>query len=200
MWLLQHMGNCFASAKSICIAKWCAGEVNSALMNDSGAFFQLLGELGIPSETVEHEAVLTAEGLARRDVTQWEFPVKNILVEDKAAQLFLVTMHLLTPPLDLKELAKRLSASGRFSFAAPQTLAAALKVLPGSVTPFAAFNDSARKVRIVLDNRMREAQTISAHPLINTMTTTIAMADLFKLFAHSGHRPVWCTLPLKAAG
>ena len=112
-------------------------------MNDDRAFFDLLDELGIPSQTVQHEAVMTAEGLAARDVAQWEFPVKNIVVEDKVKQLYLVTMHLLTPPLDLKELAKRIGAAGRFSFASPETLGAALKVLPGSVTPFAAFNDRA---------------------------------------------------------
>ncbi len=166
-------------------------------MNDHRAFFQLLGELGIPSQTVEHEAVLTAEGLAQRDLAQWEFPVKNIVVEDKSKQLYLVTMHLLTPPLDLKQLAKSIGADGRFSFASPETLAAALGVLPGSVTPFAVFNDPAKKVRVILDQRMREGKTISAHPLINTMTTTIDMPDLLKLFAHTGHRPHWSAMPLK---
>jgi Ala-tRNA(Pro) deacylase len=168
-------------------------------MNNATAFFQLLDRLGISSQTVEHEAVHTAEGLANRDMTQWEFPVKNIVVEDKRKQLYLVTMHLLTPQLDLKELARRLDVTGRFSFASPETLAATLGVVPGSVTPFAAFNDHERKVRIVLDSRLQHATTISAHPLVNTMTTTIAMDGLLKLFAHSGHEPVWCTLPVKIA-
>ena len=166
-------------------------------MNKHSAFFQLLDNLGIASKTVEHEAVLTAEGLAQKDIGEWEFPVKNIVVADRNGQLYLVTMHLLTPPLDLKQLAKRIGAEGRFSFASPETLAAALKVLPGSVTPFAVFNDVERKVRVILDSRMRTAETVSAHPLVNTMTTTIAMADLFKIFDHSGHRPHWCALPLK---
>ena len=168
-------------------------------MNNSRAFFQLLDELGIVSDTVVHEAVLTAEGLAQWDTGQWEFPVKNILVGDKSKQLYLVTMHLLTPPLNLKQLAKTVGADGRFSFASPETLGATLMVLPGSVTPFAVFNDRERKVRVILDNRMREASTVSAHPLDNTMTTTIAMADLLKLFGHSGHQPHWCAVPLKQA-
>ncbi len=169
-------------------------------MNDYRAFFQLLDELGIASQTVEHEAVLTAESLAQRNsAPQWEFPVKNIVVEDKSRQLYLVTMHLLTPALDLKQLTKIVGADGRFSFASPQKLAAALKVLPGSVTPFAVFNDSGRHVRVILDERLRESETISAHPLVNTMTTTIATADLLKLFAHSGHRPHWRPMPVKEA-
>ncbi len=174
--------------------------VYSPGMNDDRAFFKLLEELCIPSQTVEHEAVLTAEGLARPGISRWEFPVKNILVEDKGKQLYLITMHLLTPPLDLKELGKRIGAAGRFSFASPQTLAATLRVLPGSVTPFATFNDRERKVRVVLDERLQKAGTVSAHPLINTATTTIATADLFKLFAYSGHRPLWCALPIRAGG
>ncbi|HZV20288.1 MAG TPA: prolyl-tRNA synthetase associated domain-containing protein [Hyphomicrobiales bacterium] len=167
-------------------------------MNDYRAFFALLEELGIASETVEHEAVFTAEALAGRDAAQWEFPVKNILVEDKTKQLYLITMHLRTPPLDLKHLATRALATGRFSFASPQTLADTLKVQPGSVTPFAVFNDRARKVRVVLDARMRTAKTVSAHPLINTMTTTIAVKDLLRLLALTGHEPLWIEMPLRA--
>ncbi len=166
-------------------------------MNQSSAFFRLLDELGIPSHTVEHEAVYTADNLAGRNISQWEFPVKNIFVEDKSKQLFLVTMHLATPPVDLKELGKRAGAAGRFSFATPQTLAGALGVLPGSVTPFAMFNDQGRRVRLVLDRRLREAKSISAHPLANTMTTTIALSDFLKLLAHSGHNPIWCAIPNK---
>jgi Ala-tRNA(Pro) deacylase len=168
-------------------------------MNDSASFFALLAQLGIPHETVEHEAAITADGLASVRPIDWEFPVKNIFVEDKAGQLYLVTMHLATPPLDLKELAKRLRAEGRFSFASSETLGATLAVLPGSVTPFAAFNDRQRRVKVVLDERLRKSPTVSAHPLINTATTTIATADLLKLLAHSGHRPNWQALPLKPA-
>ncbi len=168
-------------------------------MNNYRAFFQLLDELGIASETVEHEAVLTAEGLSQWDAGRWEFPVKNIVVEDKSRRLYLVTMHLMTPPLDLKQLARSIGADGRFSFASADTLGATLGVLPGSVTPFAVLNDRDRKVRVILDSRMREARTVSAHPMINTMTTTIAMTDLMKIFDHSGHRPHSLALPLKQA-
>ncbi|MBT3071630.1 prolyl-tRNA synthetase associated domain-containing protein [Rhodomicrobium sp. Az07] len=166
-------------------------------MNDWRAFFRLLESLGIASETVEHEEVHTAQGLANRDVSRWEFPVKNIVVEDKAKQLYLVTMHLLTPPLDLKTLAKQLGADGRFSFASPETMGAALKVLPGSVSPFALVNDTERRVRPVFDERMRASKTVSAHPLVNIMTTTIAMGELMRLISLNGHEPLWCALPLK---
>lgn len=46
-------------------------------MNDYRAFFKLLDELGIASNTVEHEAVLTAEGLAQRDTSKGSFPSRT---------------------------------------------------------------------------------------------------------------------------
>ena len=126
-------------------------------MNDNRAFFKLLEELAIPSQTVEHEAVLTAGGLARRDLSQWEFPVKNILVEDKGKQLYLITMHLLTPPLDLKEAFQAHRRERAASHSPPRKRwPQRLRVLPGSVTPFATFNDRARKVRVVLDERLKK--------------------------------------------
>ncbi len=166
-------------------------------MNNASAFFELLDELGIPFETVEHEPVYTADALANQRAAQWEFPVKNILLEDKDKRLFLVVMHLLTAPLDLKELARLVGAAGRFSFAKPEILAASLGVAPGAVTPFAVFNDREKKVCVVLDERLKSARTISAHPLVNTMTTTIATSDLLKLFAHTGRRPLWRPMPIK---
>jgi len=166
-------------------------------MNDAAAFFRLLDDLGVAHQTDEHEAVFTADGLADQEARRWEFPVKNIFVEDKDKQLYLVTMRLDTPPLDLKELAKGVGAAGRFSFAKPEILGAALGVTPGAVTPFAVYNDRDRRVCVVLDDRMKQASTISAHPLVNTMTTTIAMSGLLKLFSHTGHRPLWRSLPVR---
>ncbi len=110
-----------------------------------------------------------------------------------------LAQHLLTPPLDLKERTKRLGAVGRISFTPAETLGATLAVLPGSVTPFATFNDRQRREKAAPGERMRQAETVSAHAQVNTATTTIAIADLLKLLVHSGDRPHWCTLPLKAA-
>jgi len=169
-------------------------------MNKFRSLFDLLDRLGICHETDEHEAVYTAGALAEHRSAQWEFPVKNILLEDKDKQLFLVTMHLNTTALELKELAKMLGAKGRFSFASAERLAQALGVSPGSVTPFAVMNDTGHKVRLVLDERLKAATSLSAHPLVNTMTTTVSNSDFLRLLSYTGHKPEWVQLPLKSAG
>lgn len=166
-------------------------------MNDYQKFFALLDELGIRSDTIEHQAVYTATDLLENE-DDLEFPVKNILVRDKDRHYYLISMHLKTPLVDLKELVQRTGARGRFTFATPEELAETLGVTPGSVSPYAIINDTAHAVRVVLDARLKAAKTISGHPLINTMTTTLTVADLLTLCSHTGHTPIWCEMPVKA--
>jgi Ala-tRNA(Pro) deacylase len=64
-----------------------------------------------------------------------------------------------------------------------------LGVEPGAVTPFAAINDSERRVSVVLDATMMQHETLNYHPLVNTMTTSIARADLMRFLEATGHPP-----------
>jgi Ala-tRNA(Pro) deacylase len=42
---------------------------------------------------------------------------------------------------------------------------------------------------VVLDAAMMEHETLNYHPLVNTMTTSIARGDLVKFLESIGHRP-----------
>jgi Ala-tRNA(Pro) deacylase len=64
-----------------------------------------------------------------------------------------------------------------------------LGVEPGSVTPFAAINDVAGKVAVVLDTAMLADEVLNYHPLVNTMTTSISRSDLVKFLKATGHDP-----------
>ena len=71
-----------------------------------------------------------------------------------------------------------------------------LGVEPGSVTPFALVNDETRVVRLALDRGLADCGPINAHPLVNTMTTAIEIADLLRLFEATGHAPRWLDFPV----
>ena len=60
---------------------------------------------------------------------------------------------------------------------------------PGAVTPFGAINDTQGRVTVVLDAAMMEHATLNYHPLVNTMTTSIARDDLVKFLESTGHSP-----------
>jgi Ala-tRNA(Pro) deacylase len=64
-----------------------------------------------------------------------------------------------------------------------------LGIEPGAVTPFAAMNDTAQRVTVVLDKTLMTHPVINCHPLRNTMTTSIARDHLVKFLEATGHRP-----------
>src|SRR3546814_8376242 len=91
--------------------------------------------------------------------------------------------------IDLKDLKRRLGASGSLSFGNAELLLELLGVEPGAVTPFAAINDRAGRVAVVLDRRVLDRDPVNANPLRNDMTTAVAPRDLLDFLAAEGHPP-----------
>ena len=91
--------------------------------------------------------------------------------------------------IDLKSLHRLLGASGRFSFGSAEQLREILGFEPGAVTPFGVINDTARRIAVILDAALMAHAEINAHPLVNTMTTTLRRDDLVKFVRATGHEP-----------
>jgi Ala-tRNA(Pro) deacylase len=150
--------------------------------------FAFLDRLGITHATVTHPALFTVEQSRELRGTIPGGHTKNLFLRDKKGALFLVTA-LEDAVIELKSLHRRLRASGRFSFASAELLRSTLGIEAGAVTPFAAMNDSDRRVSVVLDATLMQHETINCHPLVNTMTTSIARADLLRFLEATGHAP-----------
>ncbi len=151
------------------------------------ALFRRLAELGIGTETHRHQPLFTVDqSRARRGAIPGGH-CKCLFLTAKLRALWLV-VALEDREIDLKALARRLGA-GRFSFAKPDLLMAALGVAPGSVTPFALINDKGGRVKVVLDKEMMALDLLNYHPLTNEATTTIATKDLLRFMAATGHDP-----------
>src|SRR6476661_168567 len=146
-----------------------------------------LEELGIATQTLDHEAVFT---VAESSLLERELPgghTKNLFLKDKKDRLFLV-VALGYAHIDLKTLHKTLGAD-RLSFGRPELLMEVLGVPAGSVTPFALINDKARRVTVILDADMMRHERLNYHPLQNTATTNIAREDLLRFIRACGHEP-----------
>jgi len=146
----------------------------------------LLDRLGIAHTTVTHAPLFTVEQSRALRGTIAGAHTKNLFLKDKKGALFLVTA-LEDAVIELKSLHRLLEASGRFSFGSADLMRETLGIEPGSVTPFAATNDGKRRVTVVLDAGLMRYETINAHPLSNTMTTSIARTDLLKFLEATGH-------------
>jgi Ala-tRNA(Pro) deacylase len=149
--------------------------------------FAFLDRLGISHTTVRHPPLFTVEESRSLRGQIAGGHTKNLFLKDKRGALFLVTT-LEDAEIELKSLHRRLGASGRFSFGSADLMRATLGVEPGAVTPFGALNDTEARVTVVLDAAMMAQETVNFHPLVNTMTTSIARDDLLRFLAATGHK------------
>jgi Ala-tRNA(Pro) deacylase len=150
--------------------------------------FAALDALAIKHTTVKHPPLFTVE---QSRALRGQIPgghTKNLFLRDKKQALFLVVAEE-EADIDLKGLHRLLGASGRFSFGSSDLLREVWGVEPGAVTPFGALNDTAGRVTVVLDKAMLTHATLNFHPLVNTMTTSIARNDLVRFLESTGHSP-----------
>jgi Ala-tRNA(Pro) deacylase len=150
--------------------------------------FAFLDRLGIAHTTVTHAPLFTVEQSQALRGSIAGAHTKNLFLRDKKGALVLLTA-LEDAVIELKSLHRHIGASGRFSFGSAALMRETLGVEPGAVTPFGAMNDRGRRVSIILDADLMRHETLNAHPLRNTMTTTIASADLTKFLEATGHAP-----------
>ena len=152
------------------------------------ALFARLDGLGIAHRTYSHPPVFTvAEAVSLRGALPGGH-CKSLFLKDKKAGLWLV-VALEECRVDLKRLADALAAP-RFSFGSADLLYEVLGVRPGSVTPFAAINDSEGRVTVVLERAMLGHDPLNYHPLENDRTTAIAPAGLIRFLEACGHQPL----------
>jgi Ala-tRNA(Pro) deacylase len=150
--------------------------------------FAALDALAIKYTTVKHPPLFTVE---QSRALRGQIPgghTKNLFLRDKKHALFLVVAEE-EADIDLKGLHRLLGANGRFSFGSSDLLREVWGVEPGAVTPFGALNDTAGRVTVVLDKAMLAHATLNFHPLVNTMTTSIARDDLIHFLESTGHSP-----------
>jgi Ala-tRNA(Pro) deacylase len=150
--------------------------------------FAALDALAIKHTTVKHPPLFTVE---QSRALRGQIPgghTKNLFLRDKKHALFLVVAEE-EADIELKGLHRLLGASGRFSFGSSDLLREVWGVEPGAVTPFGAMNDTPGRVTVVLDKAMLAHATLNFHPLVNTMTTSIARDDLIRFLESTGHSP-----------
>ena len=129
--------------------------------------FAYLDSLGVAHRTVSHPPVFTVEEARALRGQVAGGHTKNLFLRDKKGALFLV-VALEDAAIELKSLHRLLGASGRFSFGSAELLRETLGVEPGAVTPFAAINDKAGRVSVILDAAMMAHAVLNFHPLMNS--------------------------------
>ena len=139
--------------------------------------FAYLERLGIAHQTVTHPPVFTVEESRALRGTDPRRPHQEpVPARQEGSGVLVVALE--DAVIELRSLHRLLGASGRFSFGSAELMRELLGVEPGSVTPFAAINDKALRVTVVLDAAMMAHAVLNFHPLANTGTTTISREGL----------------------
>ena len=162
-------------------------------MSAEAELLAALDAAGIAWTLHEHEAVFTVEASVSLHAQIAGAHTKNLFLKDAGGQFWVVSApH--DALVDLKALPGAIG-SKKVSFGKAEAMEELLGVSPGSVTPLAAFNDSAGAVKVVIDRRLAQAETVNVHPLRNTATLGLSGADLLVFLASTGHDPLVADLP-----
>lgn len=146
-----------------------------------------LDEIGVAWEIHRHAPLWTVEDSKAATAHLPGAHTKNLFLKEKKGGLVLVTC-LEDRQIRIKHLEKAIGAK-RLSFGSAELLDEALGVIPGSVTPFALFNDrEERRVRMIVDAQMMEIDPQNFHPLHNEATIVVAPSGLRAFFAATGHK------------
>lgn len=157
-------------------------------MHDRASLFAFLDAHGVEHRTLDHPPVFRVEEGREIKAALPGGHTKNLFLKDAKDRLWLVSA-LGETAVDLKALPRAIG-SARLSFGSPELMRAVLGVEPGSVTVFALLNDAGRRVRLVLDRALLEADPVNFHPLRNDATTAVSRDGLLAFLGALGVQPL----------
>lgn len=104
--------------------------------------------------------------------------IKNLFLKDKKSRLYLISA-LASTTVDLKLLSARLGlGKGGINMAPSGLVQELLKVPEGSVTPFVASNLPGSELTLLLDQKIKAAESVFVHPMVNTSSLQLSPAAL----------------------
>ena len=155
--------------------------------------YEVLNDLSIPFEIIEHEAALTVEDMENFLPDTDAQICKNLFLRDQKGKKHYLIIMAKEKPFNLADFVKK-QGLGKMSFASEKRLLKYLGVESGSVSPFGLINDSESQVIVYVDEALKEAEKIGVHPNINTATTVISEPDFEKFMGSLDNKVNWVKL------
>lgn len=157
--------------------------------------YDLLDQLNVPYQRIDHEAAMTMEACAEIDKALDATICKNLLLCNRQCTSFYLLMIPGDKHFKTSVLSKEIGSS-RLSFAAPEYMEKYLDITPGSVSVLGLMNDKEHHVELLMDEDILKGDFFGCHPCINTSSLRIGTKDLMeKLIPAMGHAPRIVTLP-----
>ena len=150
------------------------------------AVYDLLDQLQIPYERVDHEETNTMEACQEVDRILNTILCKNLFLCNRQKTQFYLLMMPGDKPFKTKDLSKQIN-SARLSFAEPEYMEEYLHIRPGAVSVMGLMNDTENKVQLLVDKPVLECATLGCHPCVSTSSLKLATKDVFETFLPAVH-------------
>jgi len=157
--------------------------------------YDLLDNLGIDYQRVDHEAAMTMEACAAIDEAMEATMCKNLMLCNRQCTAFYLLLLPGDKPFKTSVLSKQIGSS-RLSFASGEYMERFLDITPGSLSVLGLMNDKEQQVQLLIDEEVLSGEYIGCHPCINTSSLRLRTCDLMeKIIPAMGHEPRIVNLP-----
>ena len=157
--------------------------------------YDLLDQLGVVYQRIDHEAAMTMEACAAIDEVLDATICKNLLLCNRQCTVFYLLLLPGDKPFKTSILSKQIGSS-RLSFAGAEYMERFLDITPGSLSILGLMNDKEMQVQLLIDEDVLKGEFIGCHPCINTSSLRLKTADVMeKIIPAMGHEPRIVNLP-----
>ena len=147
-------------------------ETNEGRLQKEIAVYDLLDELQISYERVDHPVLMTIADCAEVDQTLHITICKNLfLCNHQKTDFYLLMMP----------------GEPRLSFADESYMEEFLNITPGSVSIMGLMNDTQNRVKLLIDREIAESEYLGCHPCINTSSLKLRTKDVLEKFLPKVH-------------
>ena len=148
--------------------------------------YDLLDELQIPYERVDHEVAETMEDCKEIDEVLEADICKNLFLCNRQKTKFYLLMILGDKKFKTKDISAQIG-SARLSFAGAEEMEKYLDITPGSVSVMGLMNDTENHVQLLVDEDLLKGEYFGCHPCINTSSLKMKTADVLGPFLKAVH-------------
>jgi len=152
-----------------------------------------LDELNIKYEVVDHPPVYTIEEMENLNLEGKGHVVKNLFLKNSNGKKHYLVVLKGDKKADLKSIKSQIQSSA-LSFASEERLEKHLNLLKGAVTPLGIINDKEHCVNVVIDDDLKNQNTIGIHPNVNTSTVFISYNDMIRFINDFGNEILYVNI------
>ena len=154
-----------------------------------------LNDLGIDYDILEHPASFDAESTKYLDENLVSTPSKNLFLVNRQETEFYLLMMPRSKDFRTKYIKQQLGLA-HLSFAKEDYMVEKLDVHPGSVSVMCLLYEGASNVHFILDDDVRQQETVRFHVGDNTCSARIKTEDfLTKVLPAMGVEPIAIDIP-----